>query len=44
MREIADDESRLARAEAVQILKHELAVVERTKRVDNYYVIERTRQ
>ena len=44
MREIADDELCLVRAEAMQILKHELAVVERTKRVDNYYVIERSRQ
>ena len=37
-----DDEPRLARAEIVQMLKHELAIVERTKRVDEHDVIERT--
>jgi hypothetical protein len=44
MREVSDDEPRLAGAEVMQVLKHELAIVERAKRVDQRDVIERTRQ
>ena len=40
MREIADDEPGLARAQAVQVLEHRLAVVERAEGVDHHDEVE----
>ena len=44
MREMADDEPRLARAQRVQRLEHALTVVERAERVDHHDDVERSRQ
>ncbi len=40
MREMADDEPRLARAQGVQALEHGLAIVERAERVDHHDDVE----
>src|SRR5262245_36634246 len=44
MREVADDEPGLTRAQSVQVLEHGLAIVQRAEGVDHYDGIERSRQ
>src|SRR5262249_2380576 len=44
VREIADDEARLARAQIVQARERRLAIVERAERVDHYNDVEGPRQ
>src|SRR5215510_9047281 len=44
MREVADDEPGLARAQSVQVLEHGLAVVERAQSVDHDDGVERSRE
>src|SRR3974390_840642 len=44
MGEVTDDETSFARAQAMQVLKHALAVVERAQRVDDQDDVERSGQ
>ena len=44
MREMTDNEPRLARTETMQVIKHALAIVERAERVNNHDIIERAGQ
>src|SRR5262245_64126086 len=44
MREVADDEPGLARAQSMQVLEHGLAIVERAQGVDHHDGVERSRQ
>ena len=44
MRKVADDEPRLTGTQTMQILEHELAIVERTERIDDDDKVEGTGQ
>ncbi len=44
VREVADHEARLARAQVVQVREHRLAIVERAERVDHHDDVERAGQ